>query len=58
MLVASTTYVDKGNSFQTEGLKSVGYMIYNATGVFKGKSLLTIYFYNDIGYGQRRIIIS
>jgi hypothetical protein len=33
-------------------------MIYNATGAFKGKTFLTIYFNNAAKFKRRRIVIT
>jgi hypothetical protein len=57
MLVASTTYEDSGSGFDTT-VNSVKYMIHNGTGAFEGKKWMTIYFFNNQPYKQRRIVIS
>jgi hypothetical protein len=56
MVVASQTYEDSGNSFETT-VNFVDYMIHNATGIFKGKKWLRINFFKRFGRKLRIITL-
>jgi len=56
MVVASQTYNDSGDSFETT-LNFVEYMVHNATGIFRGKKWLRIDFFKKFGKKLRRITL-
>jgi len=57
MFVASKTYNDPGTEVDTT-VPFVNYMIYNGTGIFKGKTNMNIEFHNNTTPKTRTITIS
>jgi hypothetical protein len=57
MFVASKTYNDSGTGIDTT-VPVVNYMIYNGTGIFKGKTRMNIKFHNNTIPKTRTITVS